>query len=400
MNYLKLSKRMSAMKDSPTLALNALAKSMQKDGVDLVNLTAGEPDFDTDMVIKKAAYESMQAGNTRYSAPLGTMQLRSRLSRWFQERWGLKYETNEIAVTFGVKQAIFNLILSIVEQGDEVMIPVPYWVSYPSMVELASGHSIFIPCTPEESFRISAKKIEKLISSSTRVLILNYPNNPSGALQSKEDLVSIAKLLEGTDILVISDEIYGELSYGKDFIPFASLSEDAFQRTITMNGLSKSHAMTGWRVGFAAGNTKLIKAMGIIQAQSASNIPVFIQDAAIQALDKSTEELQAMRKIMEERKEIAFSSLKKGEGILLEKPQGAFYCFPNVSSYYGKKTPKGVTISNSEALAQYLLKEALVAVVPGIVFGEDRCIRISFATSTENLEKGISRILSALGKLK
>ena len=400
MDILQLSSRMASMEDSPTLALNALAKSMQKDGVDVVNLTAGETDFDTDMDVQKKAYESMQKGNTRYSASLGTMELRTRLSTWFQERWNLSYTANEIAVTFGVKQALFNLILSVVSKEDEVIIPVPYWVSYPSMVTLAGGRCVFLPSSAKDSFRISADKMKKLITDRTRMLILNYPNNPSGALQSTEELHSIAKLLEGTGILVVSDEIYGELSYEEKFVSFATLSEDSFRRTITMNGLSKSHAMTGWRIGCAAGDAKIIKAMGIIQAQSASNVPVFIQDAAIQALAKSNESLEERKRIMEEKRNLAFTLLQKDSNIFLEKPKGAFYCFADMSAYYGKESPKKMKITNSASLSKYFLEEALVAVVPGVVFGEDKCIRISFAADIKTLETGISRILSSLKELK
>ena len=399
MDLLRLSDRVASVKDSPTLVLNALAKSMQKDGIDVVNLTAGETDFDTDQNVQKKAYESMQAGNTRYSASLGTLEFRNSLSSWFKERWKLSYKVNEIAVTFGVKQALFNLILSVVGESDEVIIPTPYWVSYPAMVTLAGGRCVFLPSSSRDSFRISPDKLKELITPKTRMLILNYPNNPSGALQSKEDLHAIAKLLEGTGVLVVSDEIYGELCYSEGFVSFASLSEDAFKRTITMNGLSKSHAMTGWRIGCAAGDAKIIKAMGIVQAQSASNVPVFIQDAAIKALEKNKQDLEERRKVMERKMDLAFSLLVKDKNIFLEKPKGAFYCFADMSFYYGKESPKKMKITGSDALSKYFLEEAFVAVVPGLVFGEDKCIRISFATDMKTLEKGFSRILTALKEL-
>lgn len=395
-----LSQRMSKVKPSATLALNAKAKQMKQDGIDVVNLTAGETDFPTDESIQMAAAEAMAAGSTRYTPAHGIPALRSRVQTWFKKRWGLNYETDQITVTAGVKQGLFNLMLATVDPGDEVIIPAPYWVSYPVMVEIAGGTPVILSTKPEEGFRIDPERVKELITPKTRMLILNSPNNPTGAVQTKGDLKEIAKILEGTDILVVSDEIYGELVYIDDaFVPFASLSEDAYRRTVTMNGLSKSHAMTGWRVGFVAADKAIIKALGSLMGQSVSNITSFVQDASITALDLPSKNIEEMRLTMQERRDRVLSLLGENEQIRFRPPSGAFYCFPDLSHWFGKKTPKGKLVENSQDLAAYLLEDALVAVVPGSAFGEDRCIRLSFATDLETLEKGLRRLLSALDSL-
>lgn len=400
MTITKLSLRMANVKPSVTLALNAQAKQMIKDGVDVINLTAGETDFDTDQTIQNAAIRGMKEGHTRYTPSHGTLDLRLKVQEWFNIRWGLRYEIDELTVTAGVKQALFNLMLAVVNDGDEVIVPSPYWVSYPTMVEIAGGVSVFLPTTPESGFRIDPTELQQRISKRTRMIVLNSPNNPTGAIQSRKDLIAIAKILEGTDILVVSDEIYGELNYSADScVPFASISDDAFSRTVTMNGLSKSHAMTGWRVGFAAGPKSIIKAMGSLMGNSVSNITSFVQDASIAALEIPSCEIQSMRDTMLERRDLVLRLLSQEKNLFLLPPEGAFYCFPDLSYWFGTKTVQGKQIQNSQDLAAYLLEEALVAVVPGVAFGEDRCVRISFATDLESLEKGITRILSALKRL-
>ncbi len=395
-----LSKRMAKVKPSATLALNAKAKQMKQDGVDVINLTAGETDFSTDESIQASATSAMAAGNTRYTPAHGTVQLRQRVQTWFKERWGLLYEMDQLTVTAGVKQGLFNLMLATINPEDEVIIPAPYWVSYPVMVEIAGGKPVILSTKPEEGFRINPQAVKELITPKTRMLILNSPNNPTGAVQTKDDLEAIAKSLEGTNILVVSDEIYSELVYrDKAFVPFASLSADAFRRTVTMNGLSKSHAMTGWRVGFVAADKSIIKALGSLMGQSVSNITSFVQDASITALDLPKGKIEETRLTMQERRDRVLAILTEYEDIKIPTPNGAFYCFPDLSRWYGKKTPKGKTLENSQDLASYLLEDALVAVVPGSAFGEDRCVRLSFATDLETLEKGSHRLLSALSSL-
>jgi aspartate aminotransferase len=395
-----LADRMASLKPSPTLSLNALAQSMQKQGIDVINLTAGETDFPTPSVISEAAITALRAGKTRYTPAHGVPALRKKVTEWFSGHWGLKYSEKQVTVTAGVKQGIFNLALASLNPGDEVLIPAPYWVSYPAIIEVMGAKSIILPTSPDDGFRLDPELVRKAIGPKTRWLILNFPNNPTGAIASREDLQKIAKILEGTEILVISDEIYADLSYSKDqYCPFASISEDAFRRTITMNGLSKSHAMTGWRVGFIAGDEALIEAMGTIQGQSLSNLTTFVQDAAIEALGYPLKEIHKMRDSLGERRDFALSLFAREKRIKLAPPPGAFYLFPDFSAWYGKRTPSGMAISDSISLSDYLLREALVAVVPGSAFGEDRCLRLSFATDKKSIEKGIARILEALEKL-
>ena len=396
----KLAKRMESLKPSPTLSLNALAQSMQKQGIDVVNLTAGETDFPTPEAVSAAAIQALRAGKTRYTPAHGIPALRKGVAGWFASRWNLHYSEKQVTVTAGVKQGIFNLALANLDPGDEVVIPAPYWVSYPAIVEVAGAKPVFVASSSRDGFRVDPEKIRRAITPRTRWLVLNSPNNPTGAIQSRADLEAIAKALEGTEVLAISDEIYAELSYGGGFVPFASLSADAFRRTITMNGLSKSHAMTGWRVGFIAGDEKLIDAMGTLQGQSLSNITTFVQDAALAALAVPQSEIERMRDSLHARRDLAHRLLTRERGLVLAPPPGAFYCFPDVSAWYGKRSPAGTAISDSASLSEYLLKDALVAVVPGVAFGEDRCIRLSFATDEATLTMGIDRILSALQKLR
>ncbi|MGZ3712859.1 MAG: aminotransferase class I/II-fold pyridoxal phosphate-dependent enzyme, partial [Bdellovibrionota bacterium] len=285
-----------------------------------------------------------------------------------------------------------HLMLATVGAGDEVLIPSPYWVSYPEMVRIAGGTPIVIPA--EGKFSLPLEDIKKKLNAKTRLIILNSPNNPCGGMYSRSELEQLAKLLEGTNVIVASDEIYSSLVYdGEEFVPFASLSAEAFKRTITFNGLSKSHAMTGWRVGFAAGENSIIEAMGILQAQSSTHITSFVQYGAAEALKKEECDFRERLADMQKRRDLSFGILNKIPHIQIEKPKGAFYLFPDVS-YYAKKLGGG-----SDLVAEYLLNEAGVAVVPGRPFGDDKKIRISFAKDMKTLEKGLTRIQAALQKI-
>lgn len=389
--------RMTGVESSPTVRLNAMAQELIRQGKDIVNLTAGETDFETPQNIRQAAIDAMNRGMTRYTAPHGIPELRKAVSDWFKRDFGLSYETKQVTVTCGVKQGIFNLILATVGPGDEVLIPAPYWVSYPEMVRLAGGVPVIVPY--QGDFDIDVDELKKKLSPRSRLLLLNSPNNPTGAMYSDASLRAIAKMLEGTDVLVASDEIYSALCYdGREFRAFASFSKDAYERTITFNGLSKSHAMTGWRVGFAAGNVSVIDSMGILQAQSATNITSFVQAASIEALKQTKEEFAPRLKDMQERRDFCLDLLKPLKDIRLPVPRGAFYLFPDVSRYFGKRFGK-YEIRGSESMAEYLLKEAGIAIVPGKPFGEDRCIRFSFAKDKAYLEKGMTRFVAALQKL-
>jgi aspartate aminotransferase len=393
MSLLRLAGRMQGVSSSPTVRLNALAQEMIRAGKDVVNLTAGEMDFETPDRIKQAAIKALAAGQTRYTPPHGIPELRKSVAEWMKRDFGLAYEAQQVTVTAGVKQGIFNLILATVGPGDEVLIPSPYWVSYPEMVRLAGGKPVVVP--GGKDFSLELEKIRALLSERTRLILLNSPNNPSGGMYSKEEMEGLASMLAGTDVLVASDEIYSSLVYdGRIFHSFASLSADAYRRTLTFNGLSKSHAMTGWRVGFAAGPSEIIDAMGILQAQSSTHITSFVQSAAVEALKQTAQDFQPWLKSMQERRDLTVHCLRMIPDLELDVPKGAFYAFPDVSAY-GRKLEGG----GSEALAEYLLKTAGVAVVPGKPFGNDSRIRISFAKDLKTLENGLNRIQGALQKI-
>lgn len=395
-----LAERMRGVQSSPTLRLNALAQEMIQRGEDVINLTAGETDFPVSAAVRDATVKAVQEGNNRYTPSHGIPELRKAVAAWYKEQWGLEYTPKQITTTCGVKQGLFNLLLATVQPGDEVLIPAPYWVSYPEMVRIAGGTPVILPSDPADGFQLRAADVKAKLSSRSRLLLLNSPNNPTGGLYGEKELQEIAKVLEGTDVLVASDEIYGSLVFDeKKFTSFAALSADAYKRTITFNGLSKSHAMTGWRVGFAAGNESLIEAMGILQGQSATNVTSIAQHAALAALKEPPSELAKKCVNMQERRDRAVHWLKQLPELKMATPLGAFYCFPDLSAYFGRTTPKGTKILGSESLAEYLLAEAGVALVPGKPFGEDRCIRISFAKDLPSLDKGFQRIVAALHKL-
>ena len=388
---LKLATRMYGVESSPTVRLNALAQEMIKSGKDIINLTAGETDFDTSENVKKAAITALERGMTRYTPPHGIPELRRAAVEWFQKEFSLSYKPDEVTVSVGVKQGIFNLMLATVGAGDEVIIPSPYWVSYPEMVRIAGGTPVIV--SSGLGFSLNLEEIKNKINSKTRLLILNSPNNPSGYMCSREELQKLASFLVGTNVLVASDEIYSSLVYdAQEFQPFAALSVDAKARTITFNGLSKSHAMTGWRVGFAAGDKKIIDALGILQAQSSTHITSFVQWAAVEALKQTRQEFAPHLEEMQKRRDLCVLALQKIKGVQIDKPKGAFYLFPEVAPYAEK-------LGGSDLVAEYLLKEAGVAVVPGKPFGDDKRIRISFAKDIVSLEKAMNRIAGALQKL-
>lgn len=391
-NLYQLAPRLQNVEASPTVRLNGLAQEMIKSGKDVVNLTAGETDFDTPESVQAVAIDAIRSGMSRYTASHGIPELRKAVANWFQRDFQLAYDWKQVTVTVGVKQGLFNLILAMIGEGDEVIIPSPYWVSYPEMVRIAGGKPVVIPGSGRFSLDLPA--IKKALNSKTRLLLLNSPNNPCGGMYAKEELMALAKLLEGTNVLVAADEIYSSLVYdGEAFVSFAALSEDAYRRTITFNGLSKSHAMTGWRVGFAAGPAEIIEAMGILQAQSSTHIPSFIQPAAIEALKQEAKDFLPRLKDMQERRDFCLEILQKIPQLKVEVPKGAFYLFPDVSAHLKAKG------WGSEKLAEHLLLEAGVAVVPGKPFGDDNRIRISFAKDRKSLEKGFDRIRVALQKI-
>jgi len=379
-----LSQRIQALSPSLTIAVATLAKELKAAGKDIVSFSAGEPDFDTPKRIKEEAIKAINDGFTKYTAVAGIPELLKAISDKLKRENGLNYEPNQIIVSNGAKQSLFNLFQTVIDEGDEVIIPAPYWVTYPEQVKYSGGIPVIIDTDEKSGFKMTADQLKNAITSKTKMIVLTSPSNPTGSVYTKEELIQIAEVLKGTDILVASDEMYEKLVYGTEFVAAASISEDMFQRTITINGLSKSVAMTGWRFGYLASpNKELITAMDNLQSQSTSNINSITQKAAIIALSGEVdEEIEHMRQAFEARANEAVELLNEIDGISVLKPQGAFYLFVNIKE-----------ISNdSIEFCKELLQEAGVAVVPGIGFGSEGYFRFSFATDITTIRDGIRRI--------
>jgi len=397
---IKLSERVKALKPSATLAVDAKAKALNEKGIDVINLSAGEPDFDTPQPIKKACFEALKVGFTKYTPSQGILSLRKAICEKIKKDYGFEYSPEEVIVTSGAKQAIFNLLLSLLDPGDEVLLLSPYWVSYPEMVVFAGGIPKIVKSTFEKRFEPELSEIEAALSPRTVGIILNSPSNPTGLIYSSQFLKGLAELIKRYDLWVISDDIYDKLRF--DFAkPENILSVDPSlkERVFLVNGVSKTYAMTGWRIGWALGPKEVIAACVKVQGQSTSHPTSFAQKGAEAALKLPEDEVRKMVEAFAKRARILCEALKEVPGIEFIPPQGAFYLFAKVSSYYGKKTKEGRLIQNSLDFAEYLLDEAKVAVVPGIAFGEDEFVRISYATSEENLLKAVERIKGSLAKL-
>ena len=389
---MKVSKRAQAVPPSPTLAVTARAKELKAQGRDIIGFGAGEPDFDTPDYIKEAAIKALKAGKTKYTPSSGTIELKKAIAEKLQKENGLQYKPEQIIVNIGAKHSVYEVMQAALDPGDEVILPAPYWVTYPETAKLAGATCKFVATSRETDYKITPEQLKKAITPKTAMLVINSPNNPGGFTYSPEELAALAKVLEGTNISVLSDEIYEKLIYGKTkFVSFASLSQDAFNRTLTINGFSKAFSMTGWRLGYTAGPLDVIKAMGRLQDQMTSNPVTFAQDAAIAALKQDTGEVEKMRVEFERRGEYMAKRLNSIKGIICPQPTGAFYCFPDVSAHYGR-TIKGVKINGSMDFAAALLEQAEVALVPGLPFGCDANVRLSFACSLEQITKGLDRI--------
>lgn len=395
-----ISERARRIGVSQTLKISEKAKQMKREGIDVIDLSVGEPDFPTPLNIKEAAKKAIDENFTRYTASDGIVELKKAIIERIKEDYGLEYNLDEVLVSCGAKHSLYNAILAVVEKGDEVIVPSPYWVSYPEMVSLADGKPVFLDALEENNFCITPEQLKGAISPSTKAIILNNPSNPTGAAYTRESLEALAKLLEEEDIIVISDEIYSKLVYDDyKFVSFPTFSEKIKNKTVLINGVSKAYSMTGWRIGYALGPKEVIDAMSKIQSHATSNPTSISQKAALEALKAPQFEVNRMVQEFQRRRNYVLQKLETLEGISCAKPKGAFYVFPNVESFYGKEG-KGMVIRNSYGMAYYLLKEARVAIVPGAAFGQDKCIRISYATSMENLEKGMERIKEALLNLK
>lgn len=396
---MSLSKRVSKINISSTMKIAQEAKEMLMKGVDVIDLSVGELDYPTPPNVKDAAIKAIENNFTKYTINSGIIELREAISNKLKKENNLEYSPIEIIVSNGAKQSVFNAIQSIINEDDEVIFSSPYWVSYPEMVSLAQGKSVIIPTSEEDGFKIKPEKLKEAISSRTKLLILCNPSNPTGALYSREELQKIAEIVEQENFYVISDEIYEKMVYdGNEFVSFASLSPKVKSKTIVINGLSKSYAMTGWRLGYAAGPQHIIKSMNKIQSHSTSNASSISQAAALEALQGPQSFIEEMKNDYQKRRDFFCKKINSIKGISCFKPQGAFYLFPNVESFFGKST-NIFRIEHSFDLAMYLLYEAKVATVPGSSFGLEGYLRMSYTSSLEKLGEAAERIKIALDKL-
>ncbi|MFA5238607.1 MAG: pyridoxal phosphate-dependent aminotransferase [Phycisphaerae bacterium] len=391
---MRVSQRAKNVPPSATLAVTSRAKEMKAQGIDIVGFGAGEPDFDTPDFIKKAAIKALEAGRTKYTAESGLIELRTAIAAKLEKDNGLKYTPEQVIVNIGGKHSVYEAMQATLDPGDEVILPVPYWVTYPEAIKLAGAVPKIIQTDKQNSYKVTPEQLKKAITKKTAMLVLNSPSNPGGFTYTPEELKTIAKVLEGTEVIVLSDEIYEKLIYGDTkFVSFASLSKDAYNRTLTLNGLSKTYSMTGWRLGYAAGPLDVIKAMGRLQSHMTSNAVTFAQYAAIAALtDPAADEIvEKMRAEFERRGKYMVQRLNAMNGVECPESTGAFYCFPDVSGNYGR-TINGEKIGGSMDFAKALLEQANVAVVPGLPFGCDENVRLSFACSIEQITKGLDRL--------
>ncbi|HAT4155595.1 pyridoxal phosphate-dependent aminotransferase [Clostridium perfringens] len=391
-----LSRKAQNIGASLTLALTAKAGELKKEGIDVVSFGVGEPDFNTPKNIIEAATRAMEEGKTKYTVTSGIVELKEAIARKLHDDNGLNYGTKNIIISTGAKQSLANVFMAILNPGDEVIIPVPYWVSYPELVKLSDGVPVFIETKKENDFKVTYDQLKSVLSENTKAIVINSPNNPTGTVYSKKDLEVIAKFAKENDLIIISDEIYEKLIYGKEeHISIASSSEDAFKRTVVINGFSKAYAMTGWRIGYAACyNEELIKVMNNVQSHMTSNTNSIAQFAALEALNGDQETIKNMVKEFSLRRELMIELISEIEDLTFIEPKGAFYVMIDVS-----KVLKKANIKGSMEFANLLLKEENVVVIPGIAFGEDNFIRLSYATSKEEIIKGLKRIKEFVNKL-
>ena len=384
-----ISNNLKRIKPSPTIAVTTKAREMRASGMDVIGLGAGEPDFDTPDNVKEAAIEAIKKGETKYTTVDGTPQLKKAIVEKFKRENNLSYKTDQITVGTGGKQVIYNTFMATLNKGDEVIIPAPFWVSYPDMVLLAGGTPKIVRCEEKDGFKLSAKKLEKAITKKTKWLILNSPSNPTGAGYTRKEIEDLSKvLLKHKKIFILSDDIYEHIRYeGFNFFTIAQISK-LKDRTLTMNGVSKSYAMTGWRIGYAAGPKEIINAIRKIQSQSTSNPSSISQAAAVEALNGQQNFIKERAEAFRERRDFVVNSLNNIKGINCLTPNGAFYVFPNCKKLLNKKTK----LKTDTEFVQKLLEKSMVAVVQGSAFGLDGYFRISYATSMENLKKAITRI--------
>jgi aspartate aminotransferase len=396
------SKRVSQISSSPSMAISMRAKQLASQGRDIVDMSLGEPDFDTPAHIIEAAHKAMLEGHTRYTAPQGTLALRQAIVGKFQRENGLAYSVDEITVGNGAKQVIYNTFVATLEPGDEVIIPAPYWVSYSDIVTLNGGVAQVIPCGIDTGFKLTAEALQGALNDKTRWLILNSPSNPSGAIYSEAELQALGKVLEDfPNVLVMSDEIYEHvLLADQPFVSFANACPQLRERTLLINGVAKAYAMTGWRIGYGAGPKGLISAISKIQSQSTSGASAISQEASRAALEGPQDFVGRSATEYAARGKLLVDGLSQCPGLRLSAPAGAFYAFPECSQLFGRTTPEGQVLTDDVELSAYLLNHAGVAVVPGLAFGLPGYFRLSFATSREQITKAVVAIREALAALR
>lgn len=394
-----LSERLSKVAGSATLAIGSRAKEMLREGRNVVNLSGGEPDFDTPSFIKKAAIQALRDGFTKYTPVAGIPELLQAIRDKFQKDNGLNYSSSQIMVSCGAKEALYNVFQAICNPGDEVIIPSPYWVSYPEQVKLAGGIPVFLSLDFQRGLKLEKERLRQVISPRTKAIIINTPHNPTGGILGLEELEEIAKLAVAQDLLVIADEIYEKLIYEGTHVSIASLGEEIGKRTIVINGVSKTYSMTGWRIGYAAGPEEVIEGMKKIQSQSTSCANSIAQRAALEALLGPQDDAEEARRKFQKRCQVMVDRVSQIEGIICPRAQGAFYLFPEISCFLGTHEGDWI-IRNSVDLARYLLEKAEVATVPGSAFGQDNHVRLSYAVSLDEIHEGVDRIKEALGNLQ
>ena len=396
---LQISRRAAQIAPSATLAIDARAKALKAEGKDVIGFGVGEPDFDTPAYVRDAAHRAIEEGKTRYTPVGGTLSLRKKIAEKFLKDNGLAYEPGEIIVSSGAKQSIFMALSVLVDEGDEVLIPSPYWVSYPEMVKMVGGTPVFVPCRHEDAFRVRPEEIAKRVTPKTKVLILNSPSNPNGCVLPRETLAQIADLAVEKGFYVISDEIYEKLVYdGCEHISIAALGEQIKAQTVVVNGASKAYAMTGWRIGYAGGPLEIVKAMNAFQSHASSNACSVSQYAVEAALSGGEEELAGMVRAFDARRKLISQLINEVPGLAADLPQGAFYVMMDVRGVLGKRCDE-VAIESAHDFASFLLEKKCVAVVPGEAFGAPGFVRISYAVGEEKIREGVRRMAEFVAAL-
>lgn len=398
-NQLNLSDRINRLSESATLKMTKLGRELAAQGINVISLSVGEPDFDTPQHVKEAAKQALDENYTRYSPVSGYPELKKAIADKLKRENGLDYEANQIVVSTGAKQALANVLLTLINSGDEVIIPTPYWVSYSEMVILAEGQSVFINTTLESDFKITPQELEAAITPKTKVFMFSSPCNPTGSVYTREELAALVEVFERhPDIFIISDEIYEHINFIGEHASIAQFPS-VKERVILINGFSKAFAMTGWRLGYLAASKEIAAANDKMQGQTTSGTNSIAQRAGIAAYEQGLDSVNEMKKAFERRRSLVYQLLSDIPGVKTNLPQGAFYFFPDISSFFGKQDPAGKTIKDSSDLALYLLNEAHVATVDGGSFGNNNYIRISYAASDEQLTEALTRIKAALAKL-